>query len=194
MKEEKKGHSPQANLAQGKFLNEVKLEKKWFVGLTKSCQERKVGECLECIGIEHFLPIQKIRKKWSDRVKWVDKFVLRGIVFVRCTELERRKSLPSLSSRLYAYMCRDGKPIIVPDKEMEVFMTLVTKGETELQIASQPLAKGDWVLVTRGPLAGLECELTSIEGKKCLGVQLSLLGAVTLEIDTESVEKIKRPQ
>lgn len=188
---EEKVQSP--NLVQGKFLNEVKLSKSWYVGLTKSCQERKAGESLENLGIEYFIPVQKIRKRWSDRLKWVDKFVIRGIVFVHCTELERRQSLPSLNTRIYAYMSREGKPIIVPDKEMEVFMALVTKGESELQIFSQPLAKGDWVLVTKGPLAGLECELSSVEGKKCLAVQLSLLGAVTLEIDTDCVEKIKRP-
>jgi hypothetical protein len=46
------------------------------------------------------------------------------------------------------------------------------------------------VRVLDGPLAGLECELVSVGGGRCLAVRLGLLGTATMDLDIQTVEKI----
>ena len=49
----------------------------WFVAYVRSCQERRVADLLAAQGIETYVPVQKERHKWSDRVKIVDHIPLR---------------------------------------------------------------------------------------------------------------------
>ena len=44
----------------------------WYVGYTRSCQEKSVAKSLAALDVEYYLPIQKVRRKWSDRIKIID--------------------------------------------------------------------------------------------------------------------------
>ncbi len=58
------------------------------------------------------------------------------------------------------------------------------------RLSDRPLAPGDRVRVMSGPLTGLECDLVSVGGGRCLAVSLGPLGTATMDLDLESVEKI----
>lgn len=50
--------------------------KQWLVAYVKSCMEKKTAERLTAMGIEHYLPVQTVERRWSDRVKRTEKLVL----------------------------------------------------------------------------------------------------------------------
>ena len=51
-------------------------QKQWLVAYVKSCMEKKTAERLTAMGIEHYLPVQTVERRWSDRVKRMEKLVL----------------------------------------------------------------------------------------------------------------------
>lgn len=164
----------------------------WYVAYVRSCGERKAAETLAAIGIETYLPIQKELRQWSDRKKLVERLVLPHMIFVRCTVHQRVKTLEQCPY-LTRYMSNKGpyNPVVVPDLQLEVFRNMVERGGRQVNVANEMLAPGDRVRITSGPLEGLECELVKVAGNRCIAVRLTGLGVATMDLERESVEKIK---
>ncbi len=160
----------------------------WYVARVASCQEKKVAESLSGRGVEHYLPVRREVRRWSDRRKVVDALVLPRFIFLHCTNAERLEVL-SRDARVRGFLSLDGKPSVVRDSEMDAFRRMVEQG-SGVSVTQQPLAPGDRVRVLDGPLAGLECELVSVGGGRCLAVRLGLLGTATMDLDIQTVEKI----
>lgn len=163
----------------------------WYVAFVKSCQERKVADALTTYGTECYLPVQKEVHKWSDRRKIVDRLVLPHMIFIRCRECDRvpvRIRVPQICG----YMSKGGpyNAVVVPDVQLETFRAMVDRSGRSVDIVMAPPAPGDKVRVISGPLTGLECELTSVQGKKCLALNMGLLGTATVEFSLEEIEKI----
>lgn len=168
----------------------------WFVAYVRSCCERKAGDFFEKLGLESFVPVRKEIHKWSDRRKVIDRVLLPHLVFVRATEENRRKSA-SQNPYVTGYMSanRPGselpyKPAVVGDVEMDMFRAFLQDGSSPVDIYSGDLAPGDRVRIVSGPLEGRECELVSVEGRKCLASRLGLLGTAVVEISADMVRKI----
>lgn len=164
----------------------------WYVGFVKSCQEKKVAEALARMGIDHYLPIRKVKRKWSDRYKIVDTLVLPRFVFVHSTEQRRLETLKSIYG-LYGYLNSGGPyhPAIVPDSQMTAFRMMVERGEEKVEVSTVEVAPGDHVRVISGPLKGLECELVRVNDKSCIAVRLGPAGTATMELSVSSLEKIE---
>lgn len=160
----------------------------WYVARVRSCQEKNVAAALAAKGTEHYLPIRREVRRWSDRRKVIDALVLPRFVFVRCTPKERLAVLES-EPRISGFLSQEGKPAVVRDSEMQNFMRMVEYG-SGVKVSDAPLAPGDRVRVLDGPLAGIECELVSVGGGRCLAVRLGLLGTATMDLDIQTVEKI----
>lgn len=163
----------------------------WFVGYVKSCQERRAAEEFASRGISTYVPVQKVRSRWSDRVKIVDRLVIPGLIFVRCTFSDRLRMLESVRM-VYGYITDGGphNPAVVRDAEMETFVRMVSNSSLELSRGPQHLSAGDRVRVIDGPLTGLECELVKVADKACLAARLNGVGTMLMEISPESVKKI----
>lgn len=165
---------------------------RWYIAHTRSCQERKVAERLAMQGVEVYLPVQKVKRKWSDRVKVVDKMVLPGVVFVRCSEKERT-SLFEMTYGICSFMMdktsTERKPLTIPEKQMEDFMHVVKSlnGEDDISIAGCGIEKGDMVKVVRGPLAGFVCECVDIQNSRKLIIRLGMLGSALVEVKSADV-------
>ncbi len=164
----------------------------WFVAYVRSCQERKVADLLAADGVEAYVPIQKERHRWSDRVKIVDRLVLPRMVFIRTTQARRYEIAKDYTSRITGFMSKGGphSPIIIPDGQMEDFRFMVSHGEGGVQMQSAPLAPGDQVEILSGPLKGLRCELAELSGRHCAIVRLGLLGAAGVEVKLSQVKKV----
>lgn len=166
-------------------------DKHWFVAYVKSCQERKTAEMLSALGYEHYLPVQRELRQWSDRKKLVERLVLPRMIFVRCTPAERIRTLEEVSN-IYRYMTSKGPytPVIIPDNQMEAFRNMVERGTRKVEVMQAPPVPGDKVKVISGPLAGLECEVVAVSGRRCFVVRLEAIGAATMDIALDTVEKI----
>lgn len=166
----------------------------WYIAYTRSCQDKNVAAALSARGYEVFVPIRKEVRQWSDRKKVVDRLLIPHMVFVRCTELERRSSVSEIPyiTRYLTEKPGSYKAAIVPDSQMDAFMAMVASDGGEVALIDRPLSPGDLVRVKHGALEGKVAELVKVEGKDCLAVRLSILGAACVQIDRNSVELITK--
>ena len=166
----------------------------WYIAYTRSCQDKNVAAALSARGYEVFVPIRKEVRQWSDRKKVVDRLLIPHMVFVRCTELERRNSVSEIPyiTRYLTEKPGNYKAAIVPDYQMDAFMAMVASAGGEVALIDHPLSPGDLVRVKHGALEGKVAELVKVEGKDCLAVRLPILGAACVQIDRNSVELITK--
>jgi len=93
-------------------------EKNWFVVYTRPRWEKKVNALMEERGLESYCPLNRTRKKWSDRIKWVDEPLFKSYVFVRIGEDEQ--TTVRMISGVVNFVYWLGRPAIVREKEISI--------------------------------------------------------------------------
>jgi transcription antitermination factor NusG len=152
------------------------MGRKWYAIYTRPRWEKKLAERLEEKGIEHYLPMVKTLKLWSDRKKWVQEPLFKSYIFVHTS---REEYLPAIQTPgAVKYISFEGKPVSIPDVQIEAIRTFIDSGE-ELLTDSPEMKIGDRVKVIRGPLKGLEGTLVEFHQKHRVrimieGIQQSL--------------------
>lgn len=161
----------------------------WYVGYTRTNQERKAAEKLASMGIESFVPVRREKRKWSDRTKVVDVLLIPGRIFVRCNEAQRLDVLRGVA-QIFAFMNDKGpfKPVIVPDGQLSDFKAIVESYDTSLELVSA--AVGDRVRITGGHLAGLEGLLVRKGNLNTFAIEIESIGYATVNVSIDDVEKI----
>jgi transcription antitermination factor NusG len=93
-------------------------KKNWYAVYTKSRWEKKVYALFVQRGMEAYCPLNRVRKKWSDRMKWVEEPLFKSYVFVRVAEAV----LPQvrLVNGVVNFVYWLGKPALVRDNEIDV--------------------------------------------------------------------------
>lgn len=165
--------------------------RQWLVAYVRSCMEKKTAERLRSMGIECYVPVQSEIRQWSDRRKRVDRLVLPMLVFVHVTPLER--PLPLTLAAVLRYMVLRGQntPAVIPDDQMERFRFMLDYSPEAVGFSNAPFTPGDPVRVIKGPLAGLEGELVTIDGKRQVFIRLDLLGCAHVEVPIGFIEKVR---
>jgi transcription antitermination factor NusG len=153
----------------------------WFALHVRARQEAGVAEQLKGQGYERFLPLYKLRKRWSDRIKEFDAPLFPGYLFCRFNPHDR---LPILKTPgVIQIVGFNNIPAAVDEGEIVSIQRLVESG-----VQHQPcafLTVGDRFRISAGPLLGLEGVLTDIKGSHRLVLSVSLLQrSVAVEIDS----------
>ena len=93
-------------------------QKNWYAVYTKPRWEKKVYSLLCERGFEAYCPLNKVRKKWSDRIKWVEEPLFKSYVFVHVPESEQTKV--RMVSGVVNFVYWLGKPAVVLEKEIQI--------------------------------------------------------------------------
>ena len=64
------------------------LNRKWYAIYTRPRWEKKVNLLLGGKGIESYCPLNKIKRKWSDRLKTIQEPLFKSYVFVKIDDGE----------------------------------------------------------------------------------------------------------
>ena len=153
------------------------MKKKWFVLTTKSRQEKKVTETLKSAGYTVYCPLQKVKSKWSDRVKIVEQPLFRGYVFIYIEDKKRDEVFDVLSSIRYLFWL--DKPAVVRAIEIEAIQRWLGHFDHE-QIQLEKLERGSLVKLNNGPFMGQKALLVDYRQNKAVvrlksfGLQLSV--------------------
>lgn len=103
----------------------------WFAVYTASRAEKKVGERLDFAGIEYYLPLLHVQRKWSDRMKIVEVPLFNSYIFVKV----RSCHLPALNKMegVVKVLYSNGIPAVVRNCEIELIKEYIQKaGDCEL--------------------------------------------------------------
>lgn len=172
---------------------------KWFVAIVNPRHEKTVADKLQKINLETYVAIQQEVHQWANgRRKKVDRVVIPSMVFVKCSEQERRR-IVTLPYILRFLVNRSGssanglnKPIaVIGEAEMEKLKFMLGHSDTPVEFVPTEFRIHDTVRVIRGNLAGLEGEIrANSDGTHTLLVSLSVLGGALLHIHPHDVEKL----
>jgi transcription antitermination factor NusG len=152
---------------------------RWFALRVRPRAEKVVADALHGKGYEEFLPLQRERRRWSDRVATVDLPLFPGYVFCR---FDAQQRLPILTTPGVMLVVGIGKaPQPIDDEEIASLQVL---DASRLHLEPWPyLHIGRRVQILAGPLAGAEGILLSVKSQQRLVVAVTLLQrAVSVEI------------
>lgn len=159
----------------------------WYAAYTKSRTEKKAYERLTKAGFEAYLPLNHVRKKWSDRMKWVDEPLIRSYIFLRVDERQYYDAINTPG--LVCYVTFEGKAAPIPDKQIEV-LKLLLLSDAELEIGDGIFAPGQKIIIKAGTLMGLQGELMEYRGKKKVLVRLGDTGKnILVTVGLEFIEE-----
>ncbi|MDX5319421.1 MAG: UpxY family transcription antiterminator [Bacteroidota bacterium] len=168
------------------------LEKRWYAIYTAAKAEKKVSTRLLQQGIEHYLPVQRVLKQWSDRKKWVEEPLFRSYLFVHSDESQYYQILNTHG--VVKFITFGGKAVPIPDFQIETIRRLLMES-TDFEITQEDLTPGDPVEITAGPLMGTLGELIAHRGEQRIAVKiLSLDTAVLLNIPEQFVSLVTDAQ
>jgi transcription antitermination factor NusG len=89
----------------------------WFVVRTRPRWEKRVNLLLTEKGIETFCPLLKVKNQWSDRVRIIEKPLLKSYVFVKINDSQLTDV--RLTEGVINFVYRNGKLVIVKEKSIK---------------------------------------------------------------------------
>ncbi len=119
---------------------------------TKPRNEKKVKDYLMKRGVENYLPLQEVKKKWSDRWKKVQEPIIPSYVFVKVEEQERVSVLQCPGVTNFVFWL--GKPAVIPEKEIEQIKYILKEQADNQYIQFESLKPGDKAKIDAGKFAG----------------------------------------
>ncbi len=163
----------------------------WYAVYTKSRAEKKVHSALVDRGIECYLPLVKVRKQWSDRVKMIEEPLLRGYIFVRVSNKEIYNALGVPGA--IRYVSFEGKPAVIPDVQINDLKAFMQCPQCDIEITTDHIKRGDIVQITTGPLAGVSGEVVEIKGSKRILLRFGSLGyCIHAQLETNEIEVVEK--
>lgn len=153
-------------------------EKKWYVVYTRPRWEKKVAGILLAKGIEHYCPLNKVVKQWSDRKKIVLEPLFKGYVFVKIPATVKWdiKNIDGILNYVYWL----GKPAIVKEEEINTIRKFLQEFR-DIEVVDQQLAVHSKVLIKQGVLMNFHGVIIEVIGNKAkvniesMGIQLSAM-------------------
>jgi transcription antitermination factor NusG len=152
--------------------------KSWLVVYTRPRWEKKVAASFAAQGIEHYCPLNKVTKQWTDRKKIVLEPLFRGYVFVcrdNTTNTEIRKTEGVIN-----FIFWNRLPAVVKDKEIDIIKRFL--GEfTDIIVSDINPAVNDNVTVKQGIFMDHKGIILEIFGNKAkvkiesMGIQLTAI-------------------
>lgn len=161
----------------------------WYALYTRSRHEKLIESELGKRKIESFLPLRKIKRRWSDRTKVIEEPLFKSYIFVR-TELPHKKTDILKIKGAVKFVSAGISPVSIEENIIQSLRNVVQQN-----IAVDPfpyLEKGDRVIIKSGPFKDTEGFIVRKDDKKCrIVISISAIkSSVAVEIDAYLVEKI----
>jgi transcription antitermination factor NusG len=160
---------------------------KWYVIYTRPRWEKKVYSLLTAKSIESYCPLNKVRRKWSDRVKLVEEPLFKSYVFVKTDEEGR---LPvRMTDGVVNFVYWNSKPAIVKEKEIQTIKKFLNEHE-QVALVKMDLKPNDKVVITSGPLMDKEGKVLEVKNKVAKVIIESLGYILVADIDKSKLISI----
>lgn len=159
----------------------------WYAVYTAPRAEKKLSERFEKEEIEHYLPLQKVKRRWSDRIKEVIVPVVHGYIFVHIPTVSFKKVLNTYGA--IAFVREAGHPVAIPDAQIARLKFMVNFSDEPVEFSAEQFEPGETVNISRGPLQGLMGELVEVKGKHKVVIRLERFGCALTTVPLSFLEK-----
>ena len=135
---------------------------RWYAIYTRPRWEKKVNGLLEQKGIESYCPLNKVRRKWSDRIKKVEEPLFKSYVFVKIVEEDR--SNVRMTNGVVNFVYWNGKPAVIREKEIQTIRRFLNEYE-QVEVVKVDLNVDERVRVIAGPMMDQEGKVLELKNK-----------------------------
>ena len=158
----------------------------WFAAYTSPRHEKRVNQQLEMREIEHYLPLYRTQRKWSDGSRvTLDLPLFPGYIFV-CIERAQRVRVLEVPGVLAIVGGTSGEPASLPASEIAALRT----GLSQRNAQPQALLKvGQRARIRSGAFAGMEGVVQRMKYSYRVVLTLdSIMQSFAVEVDGEELE------
>ncbi len=161
-------------------------EPAWFAVRVRPNHERTAERSLHGLGLEAYLPVQRVRRRWSDRIKEIESVLFPGYVFCRFGYSDRMRVLNSAGVRSIVTNGKD--PLPVDDSEIAAVRALLRSGRRILP--SPYMQIGQRVVIRDGPLASLRGVVVRAKDAWRVVVSVDAINcSIAIEVDSAAVAR-----
>ncbi|HEX4372811.1 MAG TPA: UpxY family transcription antiterminator [Puia sp.] len=159
-------------------------EKKWYAVYTKPRWEKKVHKLFDEKALENYCPLNKVRKKWSDRIKVVEEPLFKSYIFVQISEEEKTKV--RMTNGVVNFVYWQGKPAVVKAKEINIIKKFLNEYEN---VIAQPLTlRSDMkIKIQQGMFMDNEATITKVLNNKVQVIIESIGYSLVAVIDKSNI-------
>ncbi len=163
-------------------------EARWFAVYTSYKREKIALRQLQRKGIVAYVPIQKLTRRYSRKIKHVELPLISGYVFVKITKKEYVRVLET--EYVIKFISFSKNLLSIPEEEIGLMKMVLGEG-LEVNAEKTQFYEGDLVEIAAGNLTGLKGKLVSLEGKNQVLIDLAYLGyTLQINIDPSLLRKL----
>jgi transcription antitermination factor NusG len=165
------------------------MNPKWFAIYTRPRWEKKVNALLNQKGIESYCPLNKVKRRWSDRIKTVEEPLFKSYVFVKISE-EGRTDV-RMTNGVVNFVYWNGKPAVIREKEIQVIKRFLDEYEN-VEVQQVEIRTDQRVKILAGPMMDQEGKVLEVKNKT-VKVCIDSLGYMLIaHIDKQKIEPVQQ--
>lgn len=135
---------------------------KWYAIYTKPRWEKKVTALLLKNGVESYCPLNKVRRRWSDRMKTIEEPLFKSYVFVRVADAAR--ATVRMTDGVINFVYWNGKPAVIKDREINAIKRFLDEHEN-VSLEKIEVGINERVIVVSGPMMDNEGKVLEVKNK-----------------------------
>jgi len=163
-------------------------QKRWYALYTKPRWEKKVHKLLTQKNIEAYCPLNKVKRKWTDRIKTIEEPLFSSYVFVKVADEE--KTEVRFVDGVLNFVYWNGKPAVVREEEIIELKKFLSEYE-DVQVSNIEIKPADEVMLTTGVMMGAKGRVLRVMGPNTVEVRIESLGfLITAKFDKKSLSKV----
>ena len=132
-------------------------------------------------GVRCFVPMHTVEKYTGGKLEYSREQLVKSLLFVQCTPDTLSRTRAKFAGQVAPYYDSiTGRPLVIPDRQMDAFIALCDFKESGLEYLGQDEGKyhlGDHVRVTEGVFKGLEGHIKRIRHDRRLVVTIDGIAA-----------------
>lgn len=163
----------------------------WFAARTRHGQELALRRRLDDLRIECFIPSKMTVRERNGRKSKVEVPVISNLIFIRTTKKEACSLANSGDFPLYYVIDHSTRTLlVVPDKQMEDFIRVVTQVPESICPEMQDLPVGADVRITSGSLEGVEGKVILLPNRTYVVVSIGRIAFAKVQVPRANVCRI----
>ena len=162
-------------------------EKKWYALYTRPRWEKKVNDLLTRKGMESYCPLNRVRRRWTDRTKIVQVPLFTSYVFVHITEAE--KGEVRFTDGVVNFVYWERKPAIIRNEEIELIKKFLRDYE-DVEVRPLTLTEGQRVRIRTGVMMNKEGVVAQIKNNRAVVVIESLGYELAAQFEKRNLEPV----
>jgi transcription antitermination factor NusG len=149
-------------------------EARWFAVNTRYKSEKFVLNSLEKKGIDAYLPLLSVSRRYSSKVKHYEVPLINCYVFAR---IIKDQYVKTIETENVIRILKQGKDLLaIPNEEIETLKIITGQVLDAHKIDSDQIIPGTEVMIVSGQLAGVKGKIINKADKKSFVVELINIG------------------